>query len=1055
MAAEKINKTFRDGDVLHAEELNAILNKFNDNVDYINDLPTETQKGDNGSSPISCYKWFEKDAIVNAPTSKVVEPDGWSKYASSMPSDTSKTWYLWMSSNTQNGDGTITDNWSTPVRISGEDGDNGTDAKDREWIYNYTQEGYNGNTGQKSPSAAASGSDTNKNQDDWVPNSWYDRALSVSAENPDVYASWRDYDYEHETWKAFNPPINWSHWGSKGLDGDGVQYIYKLYPEEIEENNLNAFKPTKTTQNDKGEWLPVTPSPSDTNTQKSWTDDAETPTANFPYCYCSVIKQINGEWGNYGPLSLWAKYSKDGIPGSSPINCYKWETIGITPERPANNEQDPENPVGWSKYAPNKEPGKYLWMSSNIKNGNGTVTESWSIPVRISGDNGDAGSDTSKQREWIYNYSSDNYDSDCGEYSPNGQAECVDDIDWEIDDFVPSGWYDRALPVSQQNPNVYASWRDWDKENEQWENFNEPILWSHWGENGTDGDGVQYFYKSFAKELTSTQLSTYKPVKVGTAPDPITGEWNVAKAQADITEGNWTDDPETPTEEKPYCYCAIIKQINGVWEDFSNLSLWAKYSLDGSAYTLVATPASLPYNPNTNEYVGANSDGEVSIQLKAFYNGIDISSADSGILASKVAVSIRKKTTSGHYGSIVNIPLQNNVFTATVLSTDVSNTSHSEVIRYEFNLNVGGLWQNNSYSGGTTVAAFSVPVVKGGINGLPGEATTGRMFYQAGIWNSANTYTCNDKTCPVVYYTPRKKYYYLDYNGSVTGSDVPGESIKWVMVSDFSVVMVEALFADFAKLGSFIISGDFFISQYGKFYQNQQDFDHDLPSYVPQNITEYGGQPCYTYFRSADPGGTISNTSYPKFVPTKCINALTGEEWSANGKVHLSSSGSTIGGFVIEDDQLRSSNNNIKLYSDGSASLGNGTLFIGDDGTLDIRSGNNISILSVDVDGSGYIGTYKDRNNVTHRGISWNSNGVVDDFYCQGSYADITTLISQSHTTNLMTLYPNYYGQATSYSEGVILFQIKLGNNKYNVKTRSDGQGSLTLYIDSTPVPQN
>ena len=169
MAAEKINKTFRDGDVLHAEELNAILNKFNDNVDYINDLPTETQKGDNGSSPISCYKWFEKDAIVNAPTSKVVEPDGWSKYASSMPSDTSKTWYLWMSSNTQNGDGTITDNWSTPVRISGEDGDNGTDAKDREWIYNYTQEGYNGNTGQKSPSAAASGSDTNKNQDDWVP----------------------------------------------------------------------------------------------------------------------------------------------------------------------------------------------------------------------------------------------------------------------------------------------------------------------------------------------------------------------------------------------------------------------------------------------------------------------------------------------------------------------------------------------------------------------------------------------------------------------------------------------------------------------------------------------------------------------------------------------------------------------------------------------------------------------------------------------------------------------------------------------------------------------
>jgi len=82
------------------------------------------------------------------------------------------------------------------------------------------------------------------------------------------------------------------------------------------------------------------------------------------------------------------------------------------------------------------------------------------------------------------------------------------------------------------------------------------------------------------------------------------------------------------------------------------------------------------------------------------------------------------------------------------------------------------------------------------------------------------------------------------------------------------------------------------------------------------------------YFRSQDPGGTISNTSYPKFVPTKCINALTGEEWSASGKVHLSSSGSTIGGFVIEDNELRSSNNYIKLVSNGNATLGNGLVKI-------------------------------------------------------------------------------------------------------------------------------
>jgi hypothetical protein len=82
------------------------------------------------------------------------------------------------------------------------------------------------------------------------------------------------------------------------------------------------------------------------------------------------------------------------------------------------------------------------------------------------------------------------------------------------------------------------------------------------------------------------------------------------------------------------------------------------------------------------------------------------------------------------------------------------------------------------------------------------------------------------------------------------------------------------------------------------------------------------------YFRSQDPGGKISDTEYPKFVPNKCINALTGEEWSAQGKVHLGVNESTIGGFVIEDSELHSSNNVIRLASNGDTMLGNGLIRI-------------------------------------------------------------------------------------------------------------------------------
>ena len=61
------------------------------------------------------------------------------------------------------------------MRLTGETGTPGEDGDDTEWIYNYSTSGYNGNTGQvrpgeSDPHHAASGSDTNKQQADWITN---------------------------------------------------------------------------------------------------------------------------------------------------------------------------------------------------------------------------------------------------------------------------------------------------------------------------------------------------------------------------------------------------------------------------------------------------------------------------------------------------------------------------------------------------------------------------------------------------------------------------------------------------------------------------------------------------------------------------------------------------------------------------------------------------------------------------------------------------------------------------------------------------------------------
>jgi len=66
-----------------------------------------------------------------------------------------------------------------------------------------------------------------------------------------------------------------------------------------------------------------------------------------------------------------------------------------------------------------------------------------------------------------------------------------------------------------------------------------------------------------------------------------------------------------------------------------------------------------------------------------------------------------KRLANGLLGTPIKVPMSNSVFTETVSNTDVvnpSNPSQGEVIRYDFELLVNGKWENNSYSGGTTVA---------------------------------------------------------------------------------------------------------------------------------------------------------------------------------------------------------------------------------------------------------------------------------------------------------------------------------------------------------------
>jgi len=190
--------------------------------------------------------------------------------------------------------------------------ENGADGTSREWVYkrqtaNPGTPPSSGN-GEISPgNHAANGnvaySDT---LSDWVPNGWWDSPQGITSTAKTEWTSYRDYDNVTRKWGPFSPAKIWSQWGEKGEDGDGVQYVYKLFDHELTAAERTSNIPAKpASQTSDGEWIPT-----------GWSDDPQAPTVSMPYCYCSTIKRINGEWElQFGELGLWAKFAKDGETG--------------------------------------------------------------------------------------------------------------------------------------------------------------------------------------------------------------------------------------------------------------------------------------------------------------------------------------------------------------------------------------------------------------------------------------------------------------------------------------------------------------------------------------------------------------------------------------------------------------------------------------------------------------------------------------------------------------------------------------------------------------------
>lgn len=204
-------------------------------------------------------------------------------------------------------------------------------------------------------------------------------------------------------------------------------------------------------------------------------------------------------------------------------------------------------------------------------------------------------------------------------------------------------------------------------------------------------------------------------------------------------------------------------------------------------------------------------------------------------------------------------------------------------------------------------------------DGAEGQrGNTGPMFYLCGQFPDMAPYSKDDYRCPVVYYGG--EYWYLKAD-SASASDTPSaSSTVWGKAEKFNMVFTDVLFVkNFAMLGSFVVNGDWMISQYGLYYEDSSSAG------TPTSSTTYPTG--YTAFHPIDvtyPGAA----GYPAFKPYYAVDCKSGRIYALRG---------LIGGFEIGSDALGTS------YSAGTT----GGTYIKKDGYMRIYNQNNYVGLSV------------------------------------------------------------------------------------------------------------
>lgn len=238
--------------------------------------------------------------------------------------------YTWIAFGffSKNSAGAMQGTWEGPFCMTGEPGKPGKDGDNYEFIYALTKDS---STRPKYPTTeselktlfdAVEQGDSSESYAEYQGQKWYDRAQSI---DPITYKTcWvaqRMKSTDSSVW-VYTQPILWANWGSDGIDGDGVEYIFFLTDDAhqssgkwtsdapnfkisyTESGTVNGIETAYDNKID--DWVP-----------KGWTDEPQDVAPNKGlYEFCRIRKSKDGVWQEFGQAALWSKSPIDGKDGS-------------------------------------------------------------------------------------------------------------------------------------------------------------------------------------------------------------------------------------------------------------------------------------------------------------------------------------------------------------------------------------------------------------------------------------------------------------------------------------------------------------------------------------------------------------------------------------------------------------------------------------------------------------------------------------------------------------------------------------------------------------------